>query len=95
MIKWLAYYLSKQNKSVLISACDLQRPAAIDQLETLGSQINTPVYAKRNETNPVNVAKEALEKAKKELKWKSKIDIKTLVKDMITSEMRKISNDQL
>tara|TARA_B100002052_G_scaffold285780_1_gene298951 strand:+ start:818 stop:1864 length:1047 start_codon:yes stop_codon:yes gene_type:complete len=34
-------------------------------------------------------------KAKKELKWKSKIDIKTLVKDMITSEMRKISNDQL
>ena len=33
-------------------------------------------------------------KARKELKWKSKIDIKTLVKDMINSEIRNISNDQ-
>ncbi len=62
----LALYLKKQNKKVLIAACDLQRPAAIDQLETLGSQVEVPIYADRNQKNPVKVAKGALDQAKKE-----------------------------
>ena len=62
----LALFLKKQNKKVLISACDLQRPAAIDQLETLGKQVDVPIYADRDQKNPVKVAKEALDKAKKE-----------------------------
>ncbi|QVL56351.1 MAG: signal recognition particle protein [Simkaniaceae bacterium] len=62
----LALYLKKQNKKVLIAACDLQRPAAIDQLETLGAQVEVPVYADRDQKNAVKVAKGALERAKKE-----------------------------
>lgn len=62
----LAHYLKKENKKVLIAACDLQRPAAIDQLETLGQQISVPIHADREEKNPVKVAKAAHERAKKE-----------------------------
>ena len=63
----LALYLKKQNKKVLIAACDLQRPAAIDQLETLGGQVEVSIYADRGQKNPVKVAKGALDKAKKEV----------------------------
>ena len=62
----LALYLSRQHKKVLIAACDLQRPAAIDQLETLGKKIEIPIFADRSQKKPAHVAKEALEKAKKE-----------------------------
>lgn len=62
----LALMLKKQNKKPLLVACDLQRPAAIDQLETLGEQIEVPIYTDRSQKNPVKVAKAALEKAKKE-----------------------------
>ena len=62
----LALYLKKQNKKVLIAACDLQRPAAIDQLETLGAQVEVPIHADRDQKNAVKVAKNALERAKKE-----------------------------
>jgi len=62
----LALYLKKQNKKVLIAACDLQRPAAIDQLETLGTQVEVPIYADRDQKNAVKVAKNALDRAKKE-----------------------------
>jgi len=40
----LAAYLSKQGRAPLLIACDLQRPAAIEQLATLGKQVGTPVY---------------------------------------------------
>lgn len=62
----LALYLKKQNKKVLIAACDLERPAAIDQLEMLGKQVEVPIYADRGQKNPVKVAKGALDQASKE-----------------------------
>ncbi|MDN3508818.1 MAG: signal recognition particle protein [Candidatus Neptunochlamydia sp.] len=62
----LALYLKKQNKKVLIAACDLQRPAAIDQLETLGKQVGVLIYADRDQKNPVKVAKGAIDQANKE-----------------------------
>jgi signal recognition particle subunit SRP54 len=62
----LALYLKKQNLKVMVAACDLQRPAAIDQLETLGKQVEVPIYADRDQKNPVKVANRALDKAKKE-----------------------------
>ncbi|MCB1109064.1 MAG: signal recognition particle protein, partial [Chlamydiia bacterium] len=57
----LAYYIQKnfEGKKVALAALDLQRPAAIDQLETLGKQINVPVIAERD-SHPVAVAKTAL-----------------------------------
>lgn len=64
----LAAYLKKKefNKKVLIAACDLQRPAAVEQLKKLASSIEVPVFAIDGESNPIKVAKQALEKAKKE-----------------------------
>jgi len=64
----LAKFLSKKgyNKKALLAACDLQRPAAVEQLKTLGAQINIPVFTKEAAKDPLHVAKEALSVAKKE-----------------------------
>ncbi len=60
----LALLLRKQGKAPALVAADLQRPAAIDQLEQLGKQIQIPVYAARGTTDAVAVAKDGLEQAK-------------------------------
>ncbi len=60
----LALLLRKQGKAPALVAADLQRPAAIDQLEQLGKQIQIPVYAARGTTDAVAVARRALEQAK-------------------------------
>jgi signal recognition particle subunit SRP54 len=62
----LAYHLKKQNKKVLVAACDLQRPAAIEQLKRVCGQNEITVFALENETKPLKVAKAAYEKARKE-----------------------------
>lgn len=60
----LATWLTKQGKKPMMAACDIQRPAAIKQLQVLGEQIDVPVYAKTDGTSPVQIAKEALNRAK-------------------------------
>ena len=61
----LAGLLKKQNgKRPLLAACDIYRPAAIEQLETVGRQLDIPVFQMGKE-NPVNIAKAALSHAKK------------------------------
>ncbi len=61
----LANWLKKQGRHPLLVACDLYRPAAVEQLATLGRQINVPVYRPdAGETNVLNVAQQALEWAK-------------------------------
>ncbi|HRD55065.1 MAG TPA: signal recognition particle protein [Parachlamydiaceae bacterium] len=64
----LAKFLKKKGKcqNPLLVACDLQRPAAVEQLITLGEQIGVRVYALPGEKDPVKVAKSAMEAAKKE-----------------------------
>ena len=58
----LALYLKKQGKSPLLVACDLQRPAAIDQLATLATQVGVPVFRPEpGRTDLINVGKEALQ----------------------------------
>lgn len=52
-------------KRPLMAACDVYRPAAIKQLQVLGSQIDIPVFTIEGEQNPVKIAKEAIEHAKK------------------------------
>lgn len=54
----------KQSKRVLLVACDIYRPAAIDQLKVLGEQINVAVFADPENKNPVDIAKKALKHAK-------------------------------
>ena len=61
----LALHLRKRDrKSPALVACDLQRPAAIDQLEELGRQIQVPVYLDRGQKDPVKVALAGLEQAR-------------------------------
>jgi signal recognition particle subunit SRP54 len=59
----LAKYLQKQNKKVLLVAADLQRPAAILQLQKLASDISCEVFSIENEKKPLNVVKKAKEHA--------------------------------
>jgi len=60
----LALYLKSKGKNPLLVAADLQRPAAIDQLHTLGEQTEVPVYSERDNKNPVQVCRNALAFAK-------------------------------
>lgn len=61
----LANYMKKrENKRPLLAAADVYRPAAIDQLQTIGKQLDFPVYQKGVEANPVAIAEEAVEEAR-------------------------------
>lgn len=63
----LALHLRKQGKKPLLVAADVQRPAAIAQLETIGKQLNIPVYSDRVSKNPVEIAKAAMAEAASKL----------------------------
>lgn len=60
----LAAYMRKQGKRPLLAACDVYRPAAIDQLQTVGKQLDIPVFS-MGKANPVDIAKAAVEHASK------------------------------
>ena len=60
----LAKYLKSQGKSVMLTACDIYRPAAIDQLKVLGEQIDVEVYAEPENKNAVEIANNAIKHAK-------------------------------
>lgn len=63
----LANLLRKKNgRKPLMVAGDIYRPAAIDQLQTLGKQLDVPVFSLGNQVSPVQIAKEAIEKARAE-----------------------------
>lgn len=63
----LANHLRKKhNRNPLLVACDIYRPAAIKQLETLGTQLDMPVFSLGTEANPVDIAKQAIAKAKED-----------------------------
>jgi signal recognition particle subunit SRP54 len=61
----LAHYLqTKKNKRVMLAACDVYRPAAIEQLRVLGEQVNAKVYLAPEESNPIKKAQAALKEAR-------------------------------
>lgn len=61
----LAHFLqTKKNKRVMLVACDVYRPAAIEQLRVLGEQVNAKVYLGLDEPNPVKKAEAAIKEAK-------------------------------
>ena len=63
----LALYLRNQKNSVLLGACDLQRPGAIEQLNQLGKELNIPVFSEdKNKTSPLKIAKDSKDYAIKE-----------------------------
>ena len=60
----LALYLRKQERTCLMVGTDVYRPAAIDQLVTLGNQIDVPVFEMGTDADPVEIARQGIEKAK-------------------------------
>lgn len=62
----LALYLRKRNRKPLLVAADVYRPAAIKQLQIVGSQIDIPVFSMGDKVNPVDIAKASMEFARKE-----------------------------
>lgn len=61
----LAAWLKQNGKKPMLCACDVYRPAAIDQLEVVGKAVNTPVYTMRESNEPLVIAKAALEEAQR------------------------------
>ncbi len=57
---------SKRGMKVLLAACDTFRPAAIEQLKTLGSQVNVPVYTEEGVKDPIQIAQNAIKTARSE-----------------------------
>ncbi|HEY9861526.1 MAG TPA: signal recognition particle protein [Candidatus Obscuribacterales bacterium] len=62
----LALHLRKENRSTLLVATDVYRPAAIDQLVTLGKQIDVPVFELGKDADPVEIARQGVERARAE-----------------------------
>ena len=60
----LAHYIKKKGHSVLLVACDVYRPAAIDQLKVLGEQIDVEVFAEVENKDVISIAKNAIKYAK-------------------------------
>lgn len=61
----LASWLKQNGKKPMLCACDVYRPAAIDQLEVVGKAVNTPVFTMRDEKDPVKIAKAAMDDAER------------------------------
>jgi signal recognition particle subunit SRP54 len=59
-----SYLQNKKGKKVLLVACDVYRPAAIDQLHVLGEQLSIDVYSNKEEKNPILIAQAAIAHAK-------------------------------
>src|SRR5690625_2707873 len=63
----LANLLRKENnRSPMLVACDIYRPAAIDQLNTLGKQLEVPVFSMGTDVRPVEIATKAIAQAKED-----------------------------
>ena len=62
----LAVNLKKDGRNPLLVACDVYRPAAIEQLRVLGEQIKVPVYSEIENKNPIEIAQNAIAQAKRE-----------------------------
>ena len=90
----LALMYKKQGKHPLMVACDVYRPAAITQLKTLGEQINVPVFAMGDKISPVEIAKAAIEHAKKNGNDMVFLDTagRLQIDEVLMDELHKIKN---
>lgn len=61
----LALMLKKKGKNPMLAACDVYRPAAIKQLQVLGEQVKVPVYAEEESHEPVEIARHAVDEARR------------------------------
>lgn len=90
----LANLIKKQGRSVMLAACDIYRPAAINQLQTLGEQLGIDVYAEPENKNAVQIAKNAVEYAKKNSKKVIIVDTagRMAIDEVMMKEVEDIKN---
>ena len=88
----LAKWLLDQGKKPMLAACDIQRPAAVKQLEVLGEQVGVPVFTKMDGTQPPVIAKEALERCKYLMNDVLIVDTagRTIIDDGLMDELERI-----
>lgn len=88
----LAKWFLEQGKKPMLAACDIQRPAAVKQLEVLGEQVGVPVYAKLDGTPPPTIAREALDRCKYLMNDVLIVDTagRTTIDDALMSELEQI-----
>ncbi|MEW6002412.1 MAG: signal recognition particle protein [Nitrospirota bacterium] len=88
----LARLFKKEGRRPMLVAADLQRPAAIDQLITLGTQIDVPVFYSREINDPVTLCKESVRKAKVDVRDIIILDTagRLHIDDSLMAELRKI-----
>ncbi|GAB3534712.1 signal recognition particle protein [Pontibacter brevis] len=90
----LASYIKKQGRNVLVAACDVYRPAAINQLQVLAGQVGVEAYTEMDNKNPVQIALNAIEHAKKTNKKVVIIDTagRLAVDEAMMKEIAEIKN---
>lgn len=90
----LGSYLKKQGRQVLLVACDIYRPAAIDQLKVLGEQIGVEVYAEPENKNALEIANNAIAHAKKTGKKTVVVDTagRLAVDEVMMNEIQALKN---
>ena len=84
----------KRGKNPLLVACDVYRPAAIEQLRVVGEQINVPVYSEPDSKNPIDIAQNAIRQAKRDGKDVVIIDTagRLAVDEQMMDEIEAIKN---
>lgn len=93
----LARLFKKEGRRPMLAAADLQRPAAVDQLVTLGAQIEVPVYHSNQAKDPVALSNESINKAKVDARDIVIIDTagRLHIDDNLMTELRKIKEKVL
>ena len=90
----LAKFFQKQNKKTLLVACDVYRPAAIQQLKVIGNSINVPVYYDSDSKDVVNIASKSIDYAKSNLNDIVIIDTagRLHIDDVLMNELKSIKS---
>ncbi|MFT5641226.1 MAG: signal recognition particle subunit SRP54 [Cyclobacteriaceae bacterium] len=90
----LAHKFKKEGRTVLLAACDVYRPAAIDQLKVLGEQIGVEVYSEPDEKDPIKIAYNAVKYARDKGKKSVIIDTagRLAVDELMMNEIEAIKN---
>lgn len=90
----LANMLKKQGRTVMLTACDIYRPAAIDQLKVLGEQVGVEVYAEPDNKNAIQIAKNAVKYGKENGKKTIIIDTagRLAVDEQMMKEIEEVKN---
>ncbi len=93
----LARLFKKEGRRPMLVAADLQRPAAIDQIVTLGSQIDVPVYHSKDINNPINLCTESVKKAKVDARDVLILDTagRLHIDESLMTELKKIKENVL